>query len=90
MQATFHSGCHKPVAVFSSEVLKLLSVPAVLPPGEGTSQRLGTFPLSQLLPRGTGLVLITFPLPSFFSFVLPVTWRFSCLFRSLRSSASVP
>ena len=46
---------HCPPSLWSS-----LSVPADLPATEGASQSEGTFPLSQLPPRGTGAVLITF------------------------------
>jgi len=60
VQVSLHSGCHKAVAVFSSEALKLPLCPCWSPAGEGMSQSVGTFPLLQLLPKGTASIQIIF------------------------------
>ena len=74
----------------------LFSVPADLPASHMASKGVDAFPLSQLLFRSAGLVLIPFslfpPPASFFSrFYSTQVWRgFFALFgRSLRTSASI-
>ena len=68
MQVSLCSAFCKPAAVFSSKPLKLPFCPSDLPTSEGVSQGVGTFPLSELPPRGAGLVLLTF---FFFPVILP-------------------
>ena len=58
-----------------------------LPTNEWTSLCVETFHLSQFPLRGTGDIAISFSFIFLLSY--PSTWRFSCPFRGLRSSASI-